>query len=141
MLGDSSRKNSNRDEESEWQVLSVIRDYFENYDLQNELYVIRENDDQIYQLLSEGTGRLQELGEVYISDALRKLQIRQKAHFRAGVSIQSDLLKFDIASDEMSMDELAEIMTKYDRKKKYFRLKNGEFVSMEDQELLDWAKS
>ena len=136
VLGDSSRKNSNRDEESEWQVLSVIRDYFENYDLQNELYVIRENDDQIYQLLSEGTERLQELGEVYISDALRKLQIRQKAHFRAGVSIQSDLLKFDIASDEMSMDELAEIMTKYDRKKKYFRLKNGEFVSMEDEELL-----
>ena len=129
------QNTAERDEEKEWQALSAVRNYFEQYDMESDLFTIREDNDLIYHFLSEGILQLQELGEVYISDALKKLQIRQTSHFSAGVSIRSGLLQFDISSEDMDLQELAEILSRYDRKKKYFRLKNGEFVSMEDEEI------
>lgn len=126
------QNTAERDEEKEWQALSAVRSFFEHYDMQADLFTIREDNDLIYRFLSEGIPCLQDLGEVYISDALKKMQIRQPSHFSAGVSIRSDLLQFDISSEDMAPQELAEILSRYDRKKKYFRLKNGEFVSMED---------
>lgn len=45
-----------------------------------------------------------------------------------GVALKSDLLELQIHSDEMSREELAYLLTRYDRKKKYVRLKNGDFL-------------
>lgn len=53
----------------------------------------------------------------------------------AGVSLKSDLLELSLHSETMPPDELAYILTKYDRKKKYIRLKNGDFLDIRDDGL------
>jgi hypothetical protein len=50
-----------------------------------------------------------------------------------GVSLSGDLLELTMNAEDMSKEELIEILSKYDRKKKYFRLKNGSFVNVEDE--------
>lgn len=52
-----------------------------------------------------------------------------------GVALKSDLLELQIHSDEMSREELAYLLTRYDRKKKYVRLKNGDFLDVREDGL------
>ena len=48
-----------------------------------------------------------------------------------GVSVNHDLLRLDLVSDTLSMKEIAEILSKYDKKKKFYRLKDGTFLNTE----------
>ncbi|GFI70319.1 hypothetical protein IMSAG249_02148 [Lachnospiraceae bacterium] len=50
-----------------------------------------------------------------------------------GVSLSGDMLELGITSSELSHEELIEILSRYDRKKKYFRLKNGSFINVEEE--------
>ena len=43
-----------------------------------------------------------------------------------------DLLQLNIGSATMKPEEIAEILSHYDRKKKFFRLKSGEFIDLDD---------
>ena len=52
-----------------------------------------------------------------------------------GVALKSDLLELQTHSDEMSREELAYLLTRYDRKKKYVRLKNGDFLDVREDGL------
>ena len=57
-----------------------------------------------------------------------------------GISLKGDLLELKIHSDEMSREELAYLLSKYDRKKKYIRLKNGDFLNVEEDGLSTLAE-
>ncbi len=50
----------------------------------------------------------------------------------AGLSLSGDLLEFTVSAEGMSGEELAEILGRYERKKKYFRLKNGDFIQPDE---------
>ena len=47
-----------------------------------------------------------------------------------GVSLSGDMLELNITTDGLSIDEVAEILSKYNRKKKYYRLKNGNIIRL-----------
>lgn len=46
-----------------------------------------------------------------------------------------DLLELTVSSQDMPREELMEILSRYDRKRKFYRLKNGDFVNMEENGL------
>ena len=50
-----------------------------------------------------------------------------------GVSVNSNLLQLEFLSDDMSVEELANIVTSYRKKKKYYRLKSGAFINMDSE--------
>ena len=50
-----------------------------------------------------------------------------------GVSVNSNLLQLEFLSDDMSTEELANIVTSYRKKKKYYRLKSGAFINMDSE--------
>ena len=50
-----------------------------------------------------------------------------------GVSVNSNLLQLEFLSDDMSAEELANIVTSYRKKKKYYRLKSGAFINMDSE--------
>lgn len=56
-----------------------------------------------------------------------------------GVSIKSGLLNLDIATEDLPAEELLDILNSYRSKKKYHRLKSGDFVDLTDNsyEMLD----
>lgn len=129
-----------RDIVRETLVGNVVASYCNAFDEKEHAMVLSGDEDKIYELLVYGIPKFQELGEVYVSDALKRIHVVQHSKVEVGVSLSGDLLELTLNAGDMSREELIEILSKYDRKKKYFRLKNGSFINVEDegmQTLLD----
>ena len=88
-----------------------------------------------YRLLTEGIVQLSAIGEVYVSDALKKVRVLPSPGVSVGISMGGDLLELTVSSQDMPREELMEILSRYDRKRKFYRLKNGDFVNMEENGL------
>lgn len=101
-------------------------------DINDEYFYHEENDDSLYEFLKDGILHIQASGEVLISDKLKRINIKSNNKVNVGLSLTNDLLKLDLISDTLSNDELSEILSKYDIKKKYYRLKNGQFIELND---------
>ena len=65
---------------------------------------------------------------------MKKLRVVPSASFQVGVSVSSGLLEMSMASNQFNKEELAEIFSSYDRKKKYHRLKNGTFITFNEEQ-------
>ena len=65
---------------------------------------------------------------------MKKLSVVPSASFQVGVSVSSGLLEMSMASNQFNKEELAEIFSSYDRKKKYHRLKNGAFITFNEEQ-------
>ncbi len=52
-----------------------------------------------------------------------------------GVSVSSGLLDLEIDTEGVSREELLEVLKGYKLRKKYYRLKNGDFMNLEDENL------
>lgn len=124
-----------RDVSEEMRIKSLVEPYFNNYGMGNTVFVLSKDDDLLYQLLSGGLQRLSEYMTIYTSEDFRGMKVVSSPAVSVGVVLKSDLLELNIHSDEMSAEELAYILTKYDRKKKYIRLKNGDFLDIRDDGL------
>ena len=123
-----------RDLGKEAAVREVIQRYGEAYDERQKAMVITD-EDKIYDLLTEGIPVFQQLGEVYISDTLKGMQVYPSPKVAVGVSIESGLMQLKMTAGEMSKEELIDILSRYNRRKKYYRLKDGSFVQKEDSGL------
>ena len=89
----------------------------------------------LYQLISSGLQRLSEYMSIYTTEDFRGMKVVSSPSVSVGVALKSDLLELQIHSDEMSREELAYLLTRYDRKKKYVRLKNGDFLDVREDGL------
>ena len=128
-------ERSGRDAVKEIQVGNTVASYCNAYDENERAMVIAGDEDKIYELLTLGIPRLQALGDVYVSDALKKIRVVYSGKVEVGVSLSEDLLELTMHTAELSREELIEILSKYDKKKKYFRLKNGDFILADDEGL------
>ena len=97
--------------------------------------MIASDEESLYQFLTEGIAFLQNLGNVYVSDALRKISVRPSPKISVGVSLSGDMLNLSLDTEGMSREELAELLGRYDRKKKFHRLKNGDFIQMDEEDM------
>ena len=125
----------NRDELEELKTRQKVLSWFGNVDPQKKQMVIVGDEDKLYELLAEGMAALSGVGAVYVSDELKSMEIRQSPAISVGVSLKEDLLELTLESPEMPLSELVEILSAYQRKRKFFRLKNGDFLSMEEEGL------
>ena len=125
-----------RDMTEETKVGSIIASYCNSYDEINKCMVLTSElpdyEDRLFGFVSEGINAVQEIADVYVSDNLKKINVVSAPSASVGVSLAGDLLELKINSNTMPLDMLAEILSKYNRKKKYFRLKNGDFVRTGD---------
>ena len=121
-----------RDLSEELRIKSLVEPYFNEYDHTKTFFVIAKNEDLLYQLVAGGLQRLSQFMAIYTSDKFRNMKVVSAPNVSVGVSLKSDLLELKIHSDEMSSEELAYLLSKYDRKKKYIRLKNGDFLDIRE---------
>ena len=128
-------ERAGRDAVREIQTGNIVASYCNAYDENEHTMVIADDEDKLYELLTTGIPRFQELGDVYVSDALKKFRVVYSGKVEVGVSLSENLLELTIGADQLSREELIEILSRYDRKKKYFRLKNGSFIRTEDEGL------
>ena len=66
---------------------------------------------------------------------MKKFQIVSKPKVQVGVSFEGGLLQLTMNSTQFSGEQLAEILSRYEKKKKYYRLKDGEFIRMDEESM------
>ena len=90
------------------------------------------DEDSVFRVLTEGVDLLCRMGEVMSTSRFDALKVRRGVKVQVGVSVESGLMDLKISSEDVSLSELAEILNSYRKKKKYHRLKNGDFVRIDD---------
>ncbi len=122
-----------RDTESERKILEL----FEQYSfLVQPKRIYLEDEEKIYDFFHTGLSRLLNLASVYYSDDF-KVVIREKAITSAGIRLNEDtnLLEFSFDAGDIDSIELMRVMAALREKKRYYRLKDGTFLSLEEREL------
>ena len=129
-----------RDVPGEFRISQTIARYFQYKEPEGKKLVIRHDEDRLYRLLLEGIEEFRQLGEVYLSEEVNQWKIRKAKGVQVGVSAADGWLNLKIDAEGMSGAELAKILGAYRQKKKYYRLKNGEFLQLESNGILAVAK-
>lgn len=126
-----------RDLTAEEDAMKVIEKYFEYFDAEKKQWNMEKADDPLYQLLNEGIPELKAYGEVVGTDAFSRVRIRKTRPFQLGVSLQNGLMEIELINNEISEEDLLKILESYRQKKKFHKLSNGEFLSIEQDETLE----
>ena len=133
-----------RDLGKERAVMNTAKAYFKQEEYEEGiLYFESKDEDAMYQLLNTGIRQLEAWGEVFATDKIKMRNIIRNSKTQVNVSLKSGLLELSVDSDTFSREELIGILDAYRKKKKYYRLKSGDFLNMEEDaagtaaELLD----
>ena len=73
--------------------------------------------------------------DIFVSDALKSINEPMAMHVSVGIGMSNDLLQIDIASVDVTADELYDILRAYRKRRKYYRLMDGRLLSLEGKEL------
>lgn len=136
VCSNDNEEKRNREEEKEFET--KIASFFTSFSKEDNAFSLFGDDEEIYEFLNDKIPVLYTLGTVFISDKLSRMRVMSSPKVTMGVSIAHDLLQLNLVSDTLSMSEIADVLSKYDRKKKFFRLKNGTFLNMQDSEMDDF---
>ncbi len=92
------------------------------------------DEDRLYAFLRDDLPLLAEQAELFLSEEFRRLRIRDARAFRTGLRFEEgrNLLSFTFQHAEITDQELALILSALQKKKRYFRLRDGTFVDLED---------
>ncbi len=99
-------------------------------------YLMR-NEDDIYEFLTSGIHKLAENCELYYSDDFKRINIKSPGKFQAGLRVKNELnlLEMDLKYEEVPKEELKDLFKSFRLKKKYYRLKNGSFINLEEGDI------
>lgn len=109
-------------------------------DKKNSRFVLAD-DDKIYEFLSEDISEYMQKFEVLVTEDFKQKQIKKPRMTSIGVKIENNLLSIDLENLNFDKSELNDILEKYRLKKKYYRLKNGDFLSLEENEDMNFLDS
>ncbi len=98
-------------------------------------------DDDIFNFYNDGIEMLQKKAEIYLTDKFSNKQYKkEKSTTFTEVKIVGDLLEVTIRNSMYTNEELLEALQNYKTKKTYFRLKNGKFINMNDETIINTLK-
>ncbi len=118
---------------NETEKLNIIRKSGFMYDSKNERFILT-NNDKIYDFLVKDIEIYRKNFEVLVTENLKTKQIKQPKLSNIGVKISNNLLNIDLNLTDIEKKELIEILKQYRLKKKYYRLKNGDFINLVESE-------
>ncbi len=121
-----------RDLYEEKEVAELVKKYFPYIDEEEKRYHCNKEEEFVFNLISEGVPALMDIGEVHATERFKRIKIRKKPQVTVGVRVESDLLNLTVSSGEYTEEELLELIGSYRKKKKYHRLKNGDFVGLDN---------
>ena len=132
-----------RDAAMENRILTAIQTYFqpaavsgnEDSPVADADFIISHDDQAAFLFLEQGLPHFYELAEVFISSNMKRIRILSAPRTAVGVSVSNGLLEIAIHSDSLPYEELAGILNSYRRRQKYYKLKSGEFLKLENNSL------
>ncbi len=122
-----------RDSASERGALAAALSLFPETDGEKQLLYHPRDDEFICTLLADGAPEMEKWGRVMVSDRFGALRVHSRFRVQAGVRLQSDLLNLEVTCSDLSDRDLKEILQACEMKKRWHRLRSGEYVDLESE--------
>ena len=125
-----------RDKDKENEIFNLLDDL--HFEMHQGYYMMRD-EEAIFEFLSGDSDRLLPLVKLFYDESFRRLRIRKEARVTYGLRAKKgeDYLSLELALENVEKDELKELLQSVQLKKKFFRLKDGDFLLLEDDSLLE----
>lgn len=123
-----------RDQVKEATLEHLIMTYATSYDAKEGMAAIV-GEEKMYEVLTEGIDKMSKLGEVFVSDKLKRLSIKSSPKLSLGISVSGEIMELTMISEDLSGEELIDLLSKYKQKRKFYRLKDGSFIKCAGDEL------
>lgn len=114
-------------------IENYLRPYIEDID-NNTIYLLYDHD-FMYSFLKEGLPYLANYCQVFVSEDLNNISYQKTLDIQVGVHLSNHLLEINIDSIHLDKDEVYDVLKAYKRKRKFYKLKNGQLVSLQNKEL------
>lgn len=125
-----------RDVPGEFRVNQLIAKYFYIQEGSQKKFVIRDDEELMFKLFDQGIKEFSRLGQVTVSESLNRFKIRPQAKVTAKVSMGGGWLDIQVDMEGLKGSDFAKVLEAYQQKRKFCRLKSGEFLKLEDDGLL-----
>lgn len=104
-------------------------------------FYILKDDEKIYEFIQDGVAELEPNCTMFYSESFKKLRIKGPGKAHAGLRMNSglDMLEFDLSYDDIPKEEITSMFQAYRLKKKFFRLKDGSFINLNDDSMNEMA--
>ena len=137
--------DAKRDVDQETRVAAAVAEFFPVQGKEPRLRWAVNDDDTLVEILTDGVQALSAYGEVKGSDAFRRVHMRPMPAPKVSLRVEGGLLDLSIQTKDYTSDELLDLLSSYRLKKRWHRLKNGDFVDLTDpaafDELIDTVES
>lgn len=121
-----------RDAEGEHQVLDILA----NAGFRVSKDCIRlSGTDAVFDFVGKGVKKLQEISEVFLSREFKRI-VPRRPILSGSMRMNGDKLELMLTRDGEPVDEILELIEALSRKRRYFRLRTGEFLDLND--LANW---
>ncbi len=96
-----------------------------------------DDEDEVYQFVRSGLPKLKNLVSVYYSDDFSQIKIKDKSSISISSSLDESMnyFNFKFSVDDIDHSEIPHILTALKEKKRYFRLNDGSFLTLDSVEL------
>ncbi len=119
----------------ESEILYRAMQFFPEIDIANDELHCGQDEYAMYQVLAHGVDELLKYGEVRCTQRFKGMNLVRRAKVSVGVSVSQGLLNLEITTEDVSREELLDILKSYRSRQRYYRLKNGDFLNLENDSL------
>ena len=107
----------------------------------NNTFIFLKDDDYIFKFFKEDILELHDLGEVYYSESFTGIKHISKNDFKGEIRKgKYDYFELNFSIKDLEDEEISSILKAFRDNKKYYKLKNGEFLDLEEIELKNFLK-
>ena len=98
--------------------------------------MVQEDEERCYDFLTEALPELAKKADIFYADSFEKKPVRAVPKITAGVSVNDkNLLELTFSAKDIDFEELMDILADYRQKRRYHRMRDGSFVTLEEQQL------
>ncbi|HEX3076984.1 MAG TPA: DEAD/DEAH box helicase [Lachnospiraceae bacterium] len=103
----------------------------------NRDYFLIKSEEKAFEFLTSKVDELIQKYDVFYSEAFKSINIRNIGVMNTSLKVRSDLdlLEMQLSFDDIEQNELKDLFHSFRLKKKYYRLKNGDFIKLDSQNM------
>ena len=109
-----------------------------NFKNNGSYYIFNGDDTELFNFLDIEIMNLKSLGDVYYSDKFKNRKIIKSSSIHASIRDSLDgYLNFSFNIDDINQDEYKDVILAFKERKRFYKLKNGNFLDLEDSQTKD----
>ena len=134
-LIEHQKHSETRDYAVEKHAVDAVEKWFDE-ERGNGVYAAYMDDDDCFDFLKNGIAQLEEYGTVEATKNFRARSLRQAPSASLHITTDSGLMDLSLTSDDVSPEDLIDLLSSYTLKKKYYRLRSGDYVDLQNADSL-----